>query len=89
MAAISSDIKIDGFENESIHSGNYVCFQHKGSMALIKSTIYQIYKQFIPLSDFVINTNRTLIHYERYDYRFNWNKTNSVIDIFVPIKHNL
>ncbi len=88
MVAISSDIEIDGFDTETINTGDYICFQHIGSMGLIKSTIYQIYKKVIPLSSFCLNEKRKLIHYERYDYRFNWNKPNSVLDIYVPIERN-
>lgn len=88
MAAIPSDIEIDGFDSEIINPGKYVCFQHVGALGLIKSTIYQIYKQIIPSSNFGLNENRILIHYERYDYRFSWNKPNSVIDIYVPIERN-
>ena len=88
MVAISSDIEIDGFDTETINTGNYICFQHVGSMGLIKSTIYQIYKKVIPLSSFGLNKKRKLIHYERYDYLFNCNKPNSVLDIYVPIERN-
>lgn len=85
MVAIPSDVKIEGFDTEIISANEYVCFQHVGAMGNIKSTINQIYKTIIPASNFNINKNRILIHYERYDYRFNWNKPNSVIDIYVPI----
>jgi predicted transcriptional regulator YdeE len=88
MVAIPSDIEIEGFDVEIINSGEYVFFQHIGAMTLIKSTIYQIYKQIIPSSKFVLNIDRSLIHYERYDYRFSWNQPTSAIDIYVPIERN-
>jgi predicted transcriptional regulator YdeE len=88
MVAISSDIDIEGFDTQTINAGDYFCFQHVGSLGLIKSTIYQIYKKLIPSSNFDLNEKRELIHYERYDDRFNWNKPNSVLDIYVPIVRN-
>jgi predicted transcriptional regulator YdeE len=90
MVAIPYDMEIDGFDTETINTGDYVCFQHVGSLERIKSTINQIYKKIIPSSSFSLNEQRKLIHYERYDYRFNWNKPDSVLDIYVPIeeKHN-
>jgi len=30
--------------------------------------------------------SRATIHLEQYDHRFLWNKLNSIIDIYVPIK---
>ena len=30
--------------------------------------------------------SRATIHLEQYDHRFLWNKPNSIIDIYVPIK---
>lgn len=101
MTAIPSDIgvggfdgfevdggEIDGFETVILDTAEYCCFQHMGSMGLIKSTIYKIYKEIIPSLGIRLNENRGLIHYERYDYRFNWNKPNSIIDIYVPTKSN-
>ncbi|GHB63966.1 AraC family transcriptional regulator [Psychrosphaera saromensis] len=89
MTAIPSDVvayggEIDGFETLILDTAEYCCFQHMGSMDLIKSTIYKIYKEIIPSLGIRLNENRELIHYERYDYRFNWNKPNSIIDIYVP-----
>lgn len=91
MTAIPSDIgadgfEIDGFVSETFDTAEYCCFQHMGSMDLIKSTIYKIYKEVIPSLGIRLNENRGLIHYERYDYRFNWNNPNSIIDIYVPTK---
>ena len=85
MTAIPSEIEIDGFDTETINAGEYYCFQHIGAMELIKLTIYKIYKEVIPLSNIRLSESRMLIHYERYDYRFNWNKPNSIIDIYIPI----
>jgi hypothetical protein len=55
-------------------------------MGLIKSTVNNIYKKVIPISDFNIDENRTSIHHEQYDRRFLWNKPGSLISIYVPVK---
>lgn len=71
-----------------IKNGSYCRFSHTGSLSRIKSTIQKIYKELIPSLEIQIDGKRELIHYELYDYRFNWNNTNSVIDIYVPIESN-
>ncbi len=80
--------KFDNFVNICISGGSYCRFTHTGNMELIKSTILQIYKKIIPTSEFTLNENRELIHYEQYDYRFNWNSPDSFIDIYVPVDSN-
>jgi len=79
---------VDDFVKISISGGSYCRFSHEGNMRLIKSTFLQIYKQILPASGLTLNGNRELIHYEQYDYRFNWNSPDSVIDIYVPFDNN-
>jgi predicted transcriptional regulator YdeE len=86
LSAIPMDIKISGFENIEIEKGTFAHFQHIGSMELISETIYNIYKRIIPESFLNIDKERTLLHYEYYDYRFHWNKSDSIIDIYVPVE---
>jgi len=85
MTAIPFSTDINEFETIEIQAGSFAKFQHIGSMDLIKNTVYDIYKKHIPKSKLIIDKKRTIIHYEYYDYRFKWNKNNSVFDIFVPI----
>ncbi|MFT6296337.1 MAG: hypothetical protein ACJATW_002632 [Glaciecola sp.] len=56
-------------------------------MRLLKSTVNNIYKKVIPESDFNIDENRTVIHYEEHDHRFLWNKPSSLVSTYVPVKN--
>ena len=85
MTAIPFVNKSTGFENIEIPKGQFLCFQHKGSMNEIKNSVYKIYKQIIPENKLKIENNRNIMHYEFYDHRFNWNNKNSIIDIFLPV----
>lgn len=87
LAAIPKKIDVEGFTEEELIGGNYVCFEHKGNMNLIKSTIHEIYKHTIPELDIKIDNSREIIHYEQYDHRFLWNKPSSIIEINVPIEN--
>lgn len=70
----------------TIPESTYINFKHKGNMFNIKETIYKIYKDIIPNTEFIIDYNREFIHFEKYDHTFKWNKENSIVNIFVPIK---
>ena len=85
IVAIESNVTIPSLEKGTINTGEYIRFQHVGSLERIKITISDIYRKVIPAQNIKINSNRALVHYERYDYRFNWNKPNSIIDIYVPV----
>jgi predicted transcriptional regulator YdeE len=74
------------FKNIDIPEGLFARFQHTGSMEKIKSTVYDIYKRVIPEKLFQVDNERYILHYELYDYRFQWNKENSIIDIYLPIR---
>lgn len=86
LTAIPKTVDVAGFSEEELKGGEYICFEHRGDMGLLKSTINDIYKTIIPESSFNIDVKRTTIHYEQYDHRFLWNKPNSIISIYVPIK---
>jgi len=86
LIAIPYQMDIVGFKKEEIIGGDFICFEHKGALNLIKFTILNIYKSFIPNSNFKIDKNRRLIHFEQYDYRFKWNKSNSIIEIYLPVQ---
>lgn len=86
MPAVQLIVSNSDFETITICGGKYVKFQHKGNMNLLKTTIYNIYKQIIPNSDLQIDKERNLLHYEYYDYRFKWNRNDSIIDIYIPVR---
>ena len=77
----------NGFESIEIDAGKFAKFEHKGNLEGLKDTISDIYKNIIPnsSSDLEIKKNRSFIHFEFYNHRFNWNNDNSIIDIFVPV----
>ncbi|MBL4581495.1 MAG: effector binding domain-containing protein [Gammaproteobacteria bacterium] len=86
LSAIPKTTDVAGFAEEELRGGEYICFAHRGNMGLLKLMIHEIYKEFIPESDFELDASRATIHFEQYDHRFLWNKPNSIIDIYVPIK---
>ena len=87
QCAFQSESCISRFKQTSIPDGNFAKFNHTGPLYLLSKTINQIYKKIIPVSLLDIDLGRSLIHYERYDSKFNWNNQNSVIEIYVPLKN--
>ena len=85
ITAVPSNNNIEGLTPISISGGRYFRFSHVGEMSDIKSTISKIYRDILPANKIALNTNRDLVHFEQYDYRFHWNSLSSVIDIYVPI----
>jgi predicted transcriptional regulator YdeE len=78
----------ENFTHLEIPKGEYEIFTHKGKMENIKKTLFDIYKIILPKSDLKTEdqTKTGFIHFEKYDYRFKWNKPDSIIDIYLPIK---
>jgi predicted transcriptional regulator YdeE len=76
------------FLNKEIPKGEYEIFTHTGKIENIKQTIYNIYKNILPNSNLTIEDYSKIgfVHFEKYDYRFCWDKPNSEIDIYLPIK---
>jgi len=83
----SGQIFPEHFIQKVIPKGQYEVFTHKGEMKNIKTTVYDIYKNILPNSALLIepSSKTGFIHFEKYDFRFQWNKPNSVIDIFLPL----
>ena len=65
----------DNFEYMVIPAGEYELFTHKGKMENIKNTLYEIYKVVLPGSNLKVenHTKSGFLHFEKYDYRFQWN----------------
>ena len=80
----------DHFTSLEIPKGEYEIFTHKGKMENIKQTIFEIYKVILPKSNLKIEDNNEtgFLHFEKYDYRFKWNKPTSIIDIYLPLNTN-
>jgi predicted transcriptional regulator YdeE len=83
--AVESEKVIEGFEHEVINAGEYLRFHHVGSMARMKNTISDIYRNVLPAQNIQLDTQRNLIHVERYDARFNWNNPSSLVEIYIPL----
>lgn len=80
----------DHFTRLEISKGDYEIFTHKGKMENIKQTFFEIYKVILPKSNLKIEDHikTGFIHFEKYDYRFQWNKPSSAIDIYLPLNTN-
>lgn len=85
QCAFPAKTHVSPFEFSRIPAGSYIRFVHKGPMNAIRGTINTIYKDIIPDSGLKIDVNRSMIHYERYDANFNWNKQDSNLDLYVPL----
>jgi predicted transcriptional regulator YdeE len=85
---IKSNLIPDHFESIEIPKGEYEIFTYKGKMENIKETIFEIYKIILPKSNLKIedHSKTGFLHFEKYDYRFEWNKSTSIIDIYLPLK---
>ncbi|MGA9637547.1 GyrI-like domain-containing protein [Flavobacterium sp.] len=77
------------FTTVKIPKGNYQLFIHKGKMENIKQTIFEIYKVILPKMKFEIQDHKKIgfVHFEKYDYRFQWNHPNSIIEIYLPLNN--
>jgi predicted transcriptional regulator YdeE len=80
----------DHFTFMEIPKGAYEIFTHKGKMENLKQTINAIYKISIPKTNLKIEDHKKagFFHFEKYDYRFQWNKPTSIIEIYLPLKTN-
>lgn len=86
ISAIPS-LESDNLESYIIEAGNYIIYEHLGPLHLISKTMNKIYND--KSLENQIDKDRTLIQYEVYDQRFNWNSNTSIIEIRIPIKHSL
>ena len=74
-----------GFVSKHIRSHKYMVVEHTGPMNQIYLTYGQIYEDILPQSQYVPIKNE-FIHFEKYDYRFHWNRDSSIIEIWIPIQ---
>ena len=75
----------EGFVSKEIASCKYMVVEHIGSMDKIYETYSKIYKEILPNTEY-IPMQESFLHFERYDYRFHWNRENSIIEIWLPIR---
>jgi predicted transcriptional regulator YdeE len=75
----------EGFIQIEVNEKKYMVVKHIGAMDTIYCTYNRIYRILIPQSGYTADKNQ-FFHFEKYDYSFNWNRDDSVIEIWVPIK---
>lgn len=75
----------DGFNMKEIPSYKYLVVEHIGAMGKIYETYGKIYQEIIPSIPY-IPIKDIILHFEKYDYRFQWNRDDSIIEIWIPIK---
>ncbi len=73
------------FVLKEIKKQKYLVVDHIGAMDKIYDTYRIIYQEILPNVNYVPYKDKFL-HFERYNDRFHWNKENSMIGIWVPIK---
>jgi len=78
------------FAHKVLPQGAYALFTHRGKMEDIKQTLFEIYKKSVPTLNMAIEDHQQVgfLHVEKYDHRFQWDKAESVIDLYLPLKKN-
>lgn len=76
----------DGFYLKEVKPHLYLVVEHHGAMMNIYETYDQIYRHLLPNIHYE-PLKEDCIHFERYDHRFHWNREDSIIEIWVPIRH--
>lgn len=79
------DFVPNDFTEKIILKSKYLRVEHIGNMNKLKDTINYVYKEIIPKNNILVE-NRQFVYFEKYDYKFHWNREDSVIEIYIPIK---
>ncbi|MDO5573673.1 MAG: GyrI-like domain-containing protein [bacterium] len=74
----------EGFTVKEIPQQKYLVAEHLGHMDRIYDTYTTIYQELLPQTGYE-RSQTDFLHFEKYDYRFHWNRDDSVIEIWVPI----
>lgn len=74
----------DKFIEKKILRGKYLKVEHIGNMSKLKDTINYVYNEIIPQNNILVES-RQFVYFEKYDYKFHWNREDSVIEIYIPI----
>lgn len=73
-----------GFLYKEIKAQRYLVVEHIGSMDKIYDTYSELYQELLPNTEY-IPLQESFLHFEKYDYRFHWNREDSIIEIWLPI----
>lgn len=74
----------EGFTLKQIKAHKYIVVEHVGAMNKIYETYGKLYQEILPNTGYR-PAQDDFLHFERYDQRFYWNNTNSIIEIWLPI----
>jgi len=85
QCAYQTDSPIPQFKTSIIPFSKFAKFNHIGPINLISKTINYIYKVAIPELSLGVDGKRRILHYEKYDSRFNWNSNKSIVEIYLPL----
>ncbi|HKM20971.1 MAG TPA: GyrI-like domain-containing protein [Lachnospiraceae bacterium] len=75
----------EGFSVKEIKTCRYLVVEHVGSMNEIYNSYSELYREVLPSTGYM-PLQEDFLHFEKYDYRFHWNRENSIIEIWLPIK---
>lgn len=84
IAVPKKDSIPDDFTQKTIPESRYLVVKHTGNMNKLKNTVDCVYNDLISDNDFNLNSE-VFSYFERYDYRFHWNRKDSVIELYFPI----
>lgn len=79
------DVIPNGFTEKDIYKSKYLKVKHVGNMNKLDNTIKYIYNEIIPKNNIKVQ-NKEFIYFEKYDYKFHWNRVDSIIEIYIPIE---
>ncbi len=75
----------ESFILKEVKSQRYLVVQHIGPIDKIYDTYKIIYQEIIPNNSYV-PLQEDFLHFEKYDFRFHWNREDSIIEIWIPIQ---
>lgn len=74
----------NGFWVKNIKPQKYLVVEHVGFMDNIYNTYTELYQEILPSTGY-IPLQENFLHFEKYNYRFHWNRKDSIIEIWLPI----
>ena len=74
----------NGFIEKKIKGQKYLVATHEGKMTAIYETYDKLYKDILPSSPYK-QSEGALLHFEKYDERFRWEREDSKLEIWVPV----
>ena len=75
----------ESFILKEVKSHRYLVVQHIGPIDKIYDTYKIAYQEILPNNSYV-PLQEDFLHFEKYDFRFHWNREDSIIEIWIPIQ---